>query len=284
MQSFSHIDETFDIDLSLNYKLSIQLCLNGFSFSVFDTARKKFIYLEHINTSGLNTCDELFEKLKIILKNNDYLNLEYKQVKAIVHANKSTIVPSELFNISSAKDIFSFNHNRNPESELFYNLIVNNDSFLISEANSKIITLLKEKFNNVKIYHQATSFIESNLSLFKNKLSVPKVFINKSKDYVDIIVLKDNKLLLHNTFNYKSLEDFVFNVMYIYEQLKLNSTEVELLISGNIDKKAEEIKLLKKYIKTVSILFPSKIHTYSYTFKQIPIQTYTNLFNLQACE
>ncbi len=284
MQSFSYIDETFDIDLSTNYKLSIQLCLNGFSFSVFDIARKKFIYLEHINISGLDSCDMLLPELEKIINNNDYLNLEYKQVKAIAHTKKSTLVPSELFDVKIAETFFSFNHTKNPESIIFHNIIVNNDSFLISEANSKIIELLKEKFNDIKIYHQATPFIESNLSNYKNKLSSPKVFVNKFKNYVDIIVLENNKLLLHNTFDYKTSEDFVFNVMYVFEQLKLNSIEVELLISGETDKKAEEIKLLKKYIKTVNFINPSKEFTYSYTFKQIPLHTYTNLFNLQACE
>jgi len=46
------IDETFDKDRTEVYELSIQACLNGFSFAIKDTIRNTFIVLVYKPYSG----------------------------------------------------------------------------------------------------------------------------------------------------------------------------------------------------------------------------------------
>ncbi|MFP4019583.1 MAG: DUF3822 family protein, partial [Bacteroidales bacterium] len=47
MRDFSFADETLDLNRSSSYILSIQIYLNGFSFSILDTVRNKYSLLKH---------------------------------------------------------------------------------------------------------------------------------------------------------------------------------------------------------------------------------------------
>ncbi len=57
------IDETFDINQTKNYNISIQAGLNGYSFSVIDPVRNKYILLKHIAFKGEMTTRLLEEKI-----------------------------------------------------------------------------------------------------------------------------------------------------------------------------------------------------------------------------
>ncbi len=277
MLDFSLIDETFDINNTENYELSIQFFLNGFSFCIFDKIRQKFILLER-NNNFTNTND-IFN----LISNNNYFKQKYSNIKIIVESAKSTLLPEGLFSDSNVKKIYNFNFDDINNKTVFYNKLKAAQAYNIFTIDN----VLLEKINNIykyNIYNQLSPYIESNLNFYKNKLQQPIVFINSSYDFFDILVIQNNKLILSNSYKYKTIEDFVFYVMYIYDQLNLNAEKIETKISGIIDVKTELYKLLKKYIKKISIPKRYKDFTYSYTFNQIKQQEFYNLFNLTLCE
>ena len=68
----SIVDETFDANISSSYFLSIQASLDGFSFSILDPIRNKYIqfgsytFQEHITDADLATLiNKIFEEIRI---------------------------------------------------------------------------------------------------------------------------------------------------------------------------------------------------------------------------
>lgn len=277
MLDFQLIDETFDKNNTTNYGLSIQVFLNGFSFCIFDTIRQKFILLEK------NTFDD-FALLLNSFDENIFFKYKYKVVKIIIESERSTLLPEGLFSKENINKIYNYNFEDSEDLKIYYNKLKTANSYIIYSANKEVINKLNSVFTNYIIYNQATPFIENTLIENKNKLLYPKIFINSSLNFYDILIVEKNEITLHNTYTYKSIDDFVFYAMNIFEQHNLNPENIKLEIMGLIDEKSDLLKLLKKYIKKISIAKRSKDFTYSYTFNQINQHEYFNLFNTVKCE
>ena len=65
----------------------------------------------------------------------------------------------------------------------------------------------------------------------------------------------------------------------MYEQLHLNPEEIELVLSGEIEKTAEEHALLYNYIRHVKFASLPDSFKYSYKFDEIQPHKFQSLFN-----
>lgn len=75
-----------------------------------------------------------------------------------------------------------------------------------------------------------------------------------SKGPFEIVVTKNQQLLLFNTFLYQTLEDFIYYLLFTFEQLQLNPEVVPLQFVGAISEENEFFKIAYRYIRNCSIL------------------------------
>ena len=87
--------------------------------------------------------------------------------------------------------------------------------------------------------------------------------MNISQSLFDIVVLKDSKILFYNNFEYQTKEDFIYYVLFVSEQLGLNTEEFECVLMGAIKKDDDLYSIVYKYIRHVSLLPEDKM-LYSY--------------------
>ena len=100
------VDETLDINSTSLYNLSIQVSLDGFCFSIFNSVNKKYIVLKYIPYPNNISNEVIFEKIEETLKKEELLNLTYKSVNAIYLSPKYTLVPEEFFDVESHRSLF----------------------------------------------------------------------------------------------------------------------------------------------------------------------------------
>ena len=62
------------------------------------------------------------------------------------------------------------------------------------------------------------------------------MYINIAETYFDLVVTKKNALQLYNRFEYQTKEDFIYYVLFVSEQLGLNTEEFECVLMGAIKK------------------------------------------------
>ena len=104
MQRISLVDETFDINFTLEYKLSIQLSLDGFSFSILDQIQNKVIYLYHQELFDAEP-EFLLKRIKAIYDESDLLDLPFKKTRIIIVApNRTSLVPVDFFQKENSAD------------------------------------------------------------------------------------------------------------------------------------------------------------------------------------
>ncbi|MGF1586007.1 MAG: DUF3822 family protein [Bacteroidales bacterium] len=277
------IDETFDLNQTGNYHISIQAGLDGYSFSVLDPVRNKYILLKHYKLSEISDITLLEDKIHEIQKNDEFLSREYKSALFSYQSPKYTIIPGPLFNKQNLRSYFEFNQHLDDLDEIHYNKLNNTDAYNLYIIPSRLACLVKKAFDNVRYYHQVTPFIENGLMQYGGKTFRRSVLVNLYGKYADVIVVQGEKLILSNTFPWKTDQDLVYFILYVYEQLKLSGEDVPLVISGSIKKRSEAYELLKVYIKKVGFESRNDTFQYSYTLNDIDLHWFTNLFNLKLC-
>ncbi len=258
--------------------------LEGFSFCIIDTSSQKFIALKHYKFEKISSFSSCLKKTQEILNTDELLNNDFQSAKLIFTSQRETLVPSPLFEKDNISKYFYFNQSVEKNEDILFNKLRNVDAVNIFSIPTKFKKLFTEHFNNIRFFHQSTPFIENALIENKNQKFDYKVFIYNHVSFFDILVISPQRLLFYNSFQYHNENDFIYYIMNVFEQLKLNPTQIPVFLMGNISKLSDYYKVLKKFI--VDVKFEKRINTvsYSYVFDQIPEHYFLNMLNLFRCE
>ena len=259
------MDESFDSKKSNTYHLSILSNGNNFSFTVLDTNSNKYLVLQS-NKSTISN----FGK--------DDIASPFKSVTCAVSHNKFALIPSALFDEEKKESLLGFNHPVEKDETICFNTMRNLDAKNLFAVSKKLETSIRKQFPSAKFMHHSTSFIEGLLVQHKNNTG-KKVFADFSSDYFTVAILNGRELLFSNAFKYQTAEDIAYYILFVYEQLHLNPEEIELVLSGAIEKNAEEHSLLYNYVRNVKFAKRPDGFQYSYKFEEIPAHQFFSLFN-----
>jgi hypothetical protein len=272
------IDESFDSKKSNAYHLSILVSEKHFSFCVLDTDTNKYLALQArpIPPEGREFLP--FGEMKEGLLGCHL----FKSVTCAVAHNKFTIVPSSLFDEENKKSLLEFNHRVDGEEKIHSDALLNLDAKNIFTIQRSLESEIRMHFINVHFIHNSTSFIEGLLIQNKNAKG-KKVFADFHSSYFEIVILENGKLVFSNAFKYKVPEDIAYYILFVYEQLNLNPEEVELVLSGEIEKTAKEHSLLYNYIRHVKFASLPEGFKYSYKFHEVQSHKFFSLFAQYLC-
>jgi hypothetical protein len=277
------IDETFDINQTSNYHISIQAGLSGYSFSILDPLRNKYILLKHIPFKGDVTYELLEEKMNDIQMNDEFLTRNYYSVFFSWQSPRYTLIPGPLFKRDNLRTYFEFNHVLDDLDEIHYNGFRGIDAYNLFAIPSELSNMVFRSYGNVRFFHQITPMIEHGLISHGVKGMQKAVMVYVYGNNIDIVVIHGEVINLCNTFPWKDQNDIVYFILYVYEQLKLDGTNIPLYLTGEIPRKSPLCEILKSYIAMVRFEKPSDNFTYSYTFNDIDQHRFINLFNLKLC-
>ena len=107
---------------------------------------------------------------------------------------------------------------------------------------------INKKFSSARFWHQNTIGIK-NITATGSDGSL---LVDIRKDDFSVLAAKDSKILLAQTYTYATPEDILFYLLKICQQFSLSQREVELQLSGLIDKQSALYKELFQYFITIT--------------------------------
>lgn len=236
---------------SKNYKkLSIQVALNGLSFCVTDTLNDRIVDLQHVvfkNTQSLE--DQLWRTFV----DHPALTKYYDEVVVLHDNNFSTFVPKPLFDENYLgsylqyntkvfeTDFFAFDEIEAYEMNNVYVPFVNVNNFLI------------DQFGTFDYKNVNTVLVSRLLDLSKNK-EEKQVYIHIQETHFEIVIIANMKLLLYNSFEYKTPEDFVYYLLFTLEQLQLNPESIAVSLLGKISENHPCFEIAYRYVRNIVLL------------------------------
>ena len=278
---FELLDETLDLNKTQFYHLSIQVCLDGFLFAILEPGSSKYIGLKRYSFESASNPDKQYDEIKDILELDPFLQRPYQGVSCIYSEARSTLLPTALFDREQLRLYFEFNHVLNELDELHYNCLKQAEAYVVFPIHTEIANLCLKRWLNINFFHQATPFIDSIISIDNpgGKLAG----INFNEGHFDIIVTDNKKLIYHNNFRYRSDEDLLYFVLFVFDKMGLDQETTPVLLSGDIDKFSERPSLLKRYIRKLSFQRAPDNFQYPASFHKIQDHALLNLLRIYHC-
>ncbi|MDT0647728.1 DUF3822 family protein [Zunongwangia sp. F260] len=244
-------------------KLSIQVSLNGLSFCVLNTESKTIIfYKKQIFTAQLNPAKVLAE-IKLLYQKESGLQQEVDEVIVIFSNSFYSLVPASLFSEENVSNYLKFNTKILRTDFIAYDELEIKDIVNVYIPYTNIINYFFDKYGEFEYRHSITVLIEELLKL--PEYDEPKIYLYNRNNEYDLVIVKNGKLLLCNTFSYNTREDFLYYILFTAEQLNLDPMEMDLLFLGNINRDSPFYKIAYDYIKNIS--FPDIFYSFEYSEK-----------------
>lgn len=283
MDKFALFHDSFGISKTSSYFLSLQLDKNGYAFSIVDTIAQRFVAVK-FEPFGTGMKEKSYaEKLEQMLKEDAFLNKNYKSVHFGFVTQKSILVPKELFDKQHLKSFFTFNHSLKSSEELHFNYINKAGAYNIFAIPSDLTTSLVNRFPEIQFYHHAGAFIEAAIKVTnEQKIKLPSLHLNINGTFCDIAAVADGELVLHNSEQYSQTEDVLYHLLNVAEQLEIKPSKCFLFSSGDIAQKTEGGKTLRRFFP--NLRFMKESTGTQYDFDEVPEHLLANVLNLHQCE
>ncbi|WP_353780031.1 DUF3822 family protein [Winogradskyella sp. 3972H.M.0a.05] len=234
-------------------ELSIQVNLSGLSFCILNRTENTIEYLDSISFGSKLTPYKVLETLKEHLSTNTVFSDTFSSVNVIHHNELSTLVPKPLFKEENSADYLKFNSKILKTDFLSHDEIAINDSINVYVPYVNVNNYIYETFGEFIYKHTSTILIDTLLQKNENTQG-KKVYINVNQGSFEILVIDDGKLLLYNSFDYSTKEDFIYFVLFNFEQLQLDPESVPVEVFGTISESDENFEILYKYVRHVSLI------------------------------
>jgi hypothetical protein len=244
-------------DLSF-IKLSIQISLNGLSFCVLDSISNTIIKQESTTFSEELIPFQVLKKLKEVLENNEIDKMSFSNV-TIIHRNTFfSLIPKALFDEKEVANYLKFNAKILANDLIAWDEILNFDIINVYVPFVNINNYIYGLYGEFVFQHNGTVLIQSLLNNFDGGKE-PVCYVHVLEQQLDIIVIANKKLLFYNSFNFSTKEDFIYYVLFVIEQLKLDVETIKLKLFGNIEEDDQLFNVCFKYVRNVSVFVPSNL-------------------------
>ncbi|MEL7586687.1 MAG: DUF3822 family protein [Prolixibacteraceae bacterium] len=270
MQRLSLVDESFDLNFINEYILSIQVSLDGFSFSILDAVSNKIICLYHQDTFTTEPGFHL-KKISTIYNEVDLLTFPYKETRIFFSApDKTTLVPIAVFSPELAEDFYRLTLAPARNSKILCSFLPGMGSWAVFEVDRTVHSLLEER--------HAGAFMQSDLVL--SGLGCPE-----EKTAIRVKVLRKNLVIqtlhdqtnFYNSFYYEGENDMLYYILGTAQNMNLKPDLI--ILDGMVNRHESIYHRLRQYFEHVEIAKANPHVRYSDLLRQLPDARFTNLFN-----
>lgn len=244
------ITNNLDSNIS-NRKLSIQVALNGLSFCSYDGISREIIDFDEISISTKASSYDWEELLVAFLSKNPKWKSHVEQVTVFHQNSFFTWVPSKVFMAEHAGSYLQFSA-KVYDTDLFaYDSIPEIQSTFVYVPLMHLNNLLLDYYPSFEYFHSSYYWVKNVLNSKIDEEVYASILVGNH--FMELLVLREGNLILHNHFEIKSETDILYYVLFSFEQLHLNPDHVSLYVMGSIEKDDATWTLLYDYVRNVYI-------------------------------
>jgi hypothetical protein len=246
MEDVNLFNPNLKLDGGGNYHLCIQGNASNLSFLILDADKKELMGIKHYTFDGQEDAKSLLTR---IFKEDALFNITFKKTIFQYQSYRSMLVPDSLFDSKNLKAFLKFHHNLDENDHIHYHALKQAEAYVIFSVPVYYEEVLCSKYPTTKYLHHSIPFIYNAIENRGKDNASPCLHMNFTKDFFDVLIIRNSKIQLFNSFFYKKYTDviyFIVNILNLYSYLP--STTM-LYVSGEIDDNSELFKELKILFK-----------------------------------
>lgn len=233
-----------------NLKLLMQVSLSKFTFIVKDVLSNHVVFFA---SEAITSFKSIEEQLEVIFSTYPQLSKHYEQIIVLHDNNLNTFVAQELFDKDNLGLYLQYNTKIFDTDFFAYDHLAQDMMYNIHVPYVNINNFLLDKFGSFTYQNINTELVKHILALEQQDPEHPLVYAYIQKDHFELIIKKQGKLLLYNSFAYTSKEDFIYYVLFCLEQLNIDPQTTKITLLGRIEAHDELYHCAYTYIQEVVI-------------------------------
>lgn len=281
------IINAFDPDYSLSPEKNYELYLEGnrqfVQLAIYDTMLNTFVGVKQFFAEAHDTHDNI---LSAMFDNEEnLLDHKFQHITFAYSSFRAMLVPQSLFDADHLEDFLKFHHKIDDDEKIRYHFIPAAEAFLIFTCPISMESLLKSKFEHIVIKHHAIPFIQIALSRVNNS-HLPTVHLFLGEEFFDMLVMKQGKILLFNSFYYQKYTDVLYFLVNVSNLFSIPPHHSHMFVDGNIEHNqyvsiVNELKTIFPFISEENL--PENL-AYAKEVLALPAHQLKTLVGLKLCE
>ena len=285
-QSQRVADDTFIVTASASAHLYISFGAHRIRIGVLDVPSNKFVALEDYEAEKPVTVEEAVEALVHLSKQNVLLKQRnWSKVRIGIKNQQFTLLPETLFDLNAREEYLRLNAVVEPEAEV------------ISHYSHPRLELINVFTVPASLYHWArhhftdsrVEFVHQTSALMEGFLHMadphrPQLHVYVDQQYVTLVVLQNMRLEFCNSFYFTTYEDFIYYVLFVLQEKKMNPDQDQVLVWGELKLDSDIHDVLRKFIRNVKFGKKPSGMGYSYRFESLFEHRNFDLYSLHLCE
>jgi hypothetical protein len=285
--SYKLQDESFNLSQGGDCNLYITLSPSTIRLAVADIERNKFVVLEDYELVSIFTPSQVAEQLTLLAEENPLLQQQRWHAVRVSTSNQHfTLVPETLFDPASKQDYLQLHSELNLQQDIVhYYRHTSMEAVNIFSVDGSLQKTVENLFptHNVQFIHQTSAVIKGVLQQ-PGRSTSKGLYIFVEHNYVTILVVSETGLQFCNIFHYQSPEDFIYYIIFVMQEQKLNPEQETIYVWGDITHDSALFSMLQKYIRAVKLGKRPADVAYSYKFEDLFEHRYFEVFSLHLCE
>lgn len=280
-------DESFNLAQAGDCNLYITLSPSVIRLAVADIERNKFVVLDDYELISVFTPLQIAEQLHQLTQENHLLKEKrWHNVRIGISNPQFTLVPETLFDPGHQSDYLRLHSDLHPQNDqVHYYRHGNMEAVNIFAIENTLQQAVETIFMDhaVQFVHQTSALIKGVLhQTGRGNPKILSVFVERHS--VTILVANESGLQFCNIFHYLSPEDFIYYIVFVMQEQKLNPEQETIYVWGDITHDSALFNILQKYIRTIKLGKKPADVSYSYRFEDLFEHRYFEVYSLHLCE
>jgi len=253
-------------------KLSIQFSLDGFSFCITNSENDIFHFSSYDFEEDVSSPELVLEKIQSIFQKDEDLHHDFDSVLVIHENNLNSFVPNIYFKEESLKSYLNYNVKTISTDFIAFDDLEKTEAKNVYVPYVNINNFLFQNFGEFEYRHHSSILVDKLIEKSNDDFYF---YVNVSKKSIDIVVIEHQKLSFYNSFEYYSKEDFIYYILFVLEQLKIDPDKTPIHLLGEINKDSQLYQIAYTYIRTIHF-----VETSPFTKEEEQIENHSNFILL----
>ncbi|WP_420154942.1 DUF3822 family protein [Siphonobacter sp.] len=252
-----------------SYILTLGLGSQELQISIIDPVRNRCLWLDEYVLTDVTTEEEYLTTVQRLLSQHELMQKTFwKAVRVIVSNQSFTLVPTSLFRkeyaaraLSLARglvtDYESVQHTVHPawEAVTVFSLPVSWTEWL-----QEIYP-----FETIQIVHQVDILLQ-----LSTKITEDGLLLYVEKRAATLVYLQSGRLYYCNRFVYRASADLIYYILFVLNELKVNTEDIQAWAFGAIMEKSEVYQALQPYLAQLTQGLPDSVAIPEVPADQVP--------------
>lgn len=198
--------------------------------------------LKELIEFGYYTAGENGPDYAKFFEDNEVMNNRYYHTAVAYDIEESVQVPSVIYKYEDSQVHLDAIYGKGLHTNIVSENLPALNLYTVYRLPASLHTIISRKFLNGKFWHFHSVVLKSMSSQHAQTM-----YIDFKSDKMSVVILKENKLLLAQTFSYTSPEDVLYYLLKCCQQSGLSQQQVKVYLSGLIEKDSAIYRELYKY-------------------------------------